>query len=233
VKLDIEIDGVVHQVAIEAPDGSGTAPVNGPALWRIQIDGEPVDTDACFLRPGVLSLLIGGRSYCIVLDNDLGAPVLTDPIMHIGAERIATGHYAINEYDEGRGRWILKRPTDRAKDQTYFLFGLTQAQLSRTLFPLGHLTKPEVREVARSRGLALAELVAVEDQDLRPRADQFPRDGEPREARAADQHVAVALLKRGALRSPLRRSYRHIANHTSAHRVVIAPAAVGYAACKR
>jgi len=89
VKLDIEIDGVVHQVAIEAPDGSGTAPVNGPALWRIQIDGEPVDTDACFLRPGVLSLLIGGRSYCIVLDNDLGAPVLTDPIMHIGAERIA------------------------------------------------------------------------------------------------------------------------------------------------
>ena len=89
MKLDIEIDGVVHQVAIEAPDGSGTAPVNGPALWRIQIDGEPVDTDACFLRPGVLSLLIGGRSYCIVLDNDLGAPVLTDPIMHIGAERIA------------------------------------------------------------------------------------------------------------------------------------------------
>ena len=56
-----------------------------------------------------------------------------------------------------RGRWILKRPADLAKDQTYFLFGLTQHQLAHTLFPLGHLTKPEVREVARERGLTLAQ----------------------------------------------------------------------------
>ncbi len=48
---------------------------------------------------------------------------------------------------QARGRWILKRPADLAKDQTYFLFGLTQEQLARTLFPLGHMTKPEVREV--------------------------------------------------------------------------------------
>ena len=75
----------------------------------------------------------------------------------IGAERIATGHYAVNEYDEARGRWILKRPADLAKDQTYFLFGLTQEQLARTLFPLGRMTKPEVREVARQHGLRLAE----------------------------------------------------------------------------
>jgi len=63
----------------------------------------------------------------------------------------------VNEFDPERGRWILKRPSDLAKDQTYFLFGLTQRQLSRTLFPLGRLTKPEVREVARQYGLALAE----------------------------------------------------------------------------
>ncbi|MGB8727001.1 MAG: aminomethyltransferase beta-barrel domain-containing protein, partial [Candidatus Sulfotelmatobacter sp.] len=50
-----------------------------------------------------------------------------------------------------------KRPADRSKDQTYFLFGLTQEQLSRTLFPLGGMTKPEVRELARRQGLALAE----------------------------------------------------------------------------
>ena len=55
------------------------------------------------------------------------------------------------------GRWLLKRPADRSKDQTYFLFGLTQEQLSRTLFPLGGMTKPEVRERARHHGLALAE----------------------------------------------------------------------------
>lgn len=75
----------------------------------------------------------------------------------IGAERIATGHYAVNEYDAKRGRWILKRPADLNKDQTYFLFGLTQEQLAHTLFPLGHMTKPEVREVARKHGLRLAE----------------------------------------------------------------------------
>jgi tRNA-specific 2-thiouridylase len=67
----------------------------------------------------------------------------------------------VNEFDAerdgGRGRWILKRPADLAKDQTYFLFGLTQEQLAHTLFPLGRLTKPEVREAARRHGLALAE----------------------------------------------------------------------------
>jgi tRNA-specific 2-thiouridylase len=75
----------------------------------------------------------------------------------IGADAVATGHYARVEFDDGRGRWLLKRPTDRAKDQTYFLFGLTQEQLSRTLFPLGGMMKPEVRELARKHGLALAE----------------------------------------------------------------------------
>jgi tRNA-specific 2-thiouridylase len=59
--------------------------------------------------------------------------------------------------DEDNGRWLLKRPVDRAKDQTYFLFGLTQDQLSHTLFPLGGMTKPQVRELARQHGLALAE----------------------------------------------------------------------------
>src|SRR5213078_4689584 len=75
----------------------------------------------------------------------------------IGAETLATGHYARVEFDEQRERWLLRRPADLAKDQTYFLFGLTQEQLSRTLFPLGGMTKPEVRELARKHGLALAE----------------------------------------------------------------------------
>jgi tRNA-specific 2-thiouridylase len=75
----------------------------------------------------------------------------------IGAERVATGHYARVAFDEARGRWLLKRPADSSKDQTYFLFGLTQDQLSRTVFPLGDMTKPQVRELARHHGLALAE----------------------------------------------------------------------------
>jgi tRNA-specific 2-thiouridylase len=70
---------------------------------------------------------------------------------------VATGHYARVDFDEKTQRWLLKRPADHSKDQTYFLFGLTQEQLSRTLFPLGDMTKPQVRERARQHGLALAE----------------------------------------------------------------------------
>ncbi|HLI82419.1 MAG TPA: tRNA 2-thiouridine(34) synthase MnmA [Bryobacteraceae bacterium] len=72
----------------------------------------------------------------------------------VGARRIATGHYARVRY--ANGRYQLLRAVDSSKDQTYFLFGLTQAQLARTLFPLGEMTKPEVRELARSLDLAVA-----------------------------------------------------------------------------
>src|SRR5579863_10192606 len=110
------------------------------------------------VRPFVDEYLHGRTPIpCSLCNNHLKFDQLLQTARSIGADRIATGHYAINEFDPLRDRWILKRPVDRAKDQTYFLFGLTQAQLARTLFPLGYLTKPEVREVARRRGLALAE----------------------------------------------------------------------------
>jgi tRNA-specific 2-thiouridylase len=75
----------------------------------------------------------------------------------IGADCVATGHYAQVTFNEETGRWLLKRPADKSKDQTYFLFGLTQEQLSRTMFPLGAMTKPEVRELARKHALVIAE----------------------------------------------------------------------------
>jgi tRNA-specific 2-thiouridylase len=114
------------------------------------------------VRPFVDEYLAGRTPIpCSLCNNHLKFDQLLNTARSIGAERIATGHYAVNEYDAtrdgGRGRWILKRPADLAKDQTYFLFGLTQEQLSRTLFPLGRITKPEVRNVARERGLRLAE----------------------------------------------------------------------------
>jgi tRNA-specific 2-thiouridylase len=110
------------------------------------------------VRPFVAEYLAGRTPIpCSLCNNHLKFDQLLQTARSIGAERIATGHYAVNEYDATRGRWILKRPADKAKDQTYFLFGLTQEQLAHTLFPLGRLTKPEVREVARQRGLALAE----------------------------------------------------------------------------
>jgi tRNA-uridine 2-sulfurtransferase len=110
------------------------------------------------VRPFVSEYLAGRTPIpCSLCNNHLKFDQLLKTARSIGASRIATGHYAVNEYDPERGRWILKRPADLAKDQTYFLFGLTQEQLGHTLFPLGGLTKPETREAARQHGLALAE----------------------------------------------------------------------------
>jgi tRNA-uridine 2-sulfurtransferase len=75
----------------------------------------------------------------------------------IGAERIATGHYARLRHDESTGRIQLLRGVDRSKDQAYFLFGLTQEQLERAVFPLGELSKELVRSIARAKGLPVAE----------------------------------------------------------------------------
>jgi tRNA-specific 2-thiouridylase len=110
------------------------------------------------VRPFVDEYLAGRTPIpCSLCNNHLKFDQLLKTARSIGATSIATGHYAVNEYDPARQRWILKRPADLAKDQTYFLFGLTQEQLAHTLFPLGRMTKPEVREVARRHGLALAE----------------------------------------------------------------------------
>jgi tRNA-uridine 2-sulfurtransferase len=110
------------------------------------------------VRPFVQDYLSGRTPIpCSLCNNHLKFDQLLIVARQIGADRLATGHYARVEFDEGRGRWLLKRPADLAKDQTYFLFGLTQDQLSRTIFPLGGMTKPEVRDLARKHGLALAE----------------------------------------------------------------------------
>ncbi len=110
------------------------------------------------VRPFVEQYLSGRTPIpCSLCNNHLKFDQLLIVAQQIGADALATGHYARVEFDEKLGRWLLKRPTDRSKDQTYFLFGLTQAQLSRTLFPLGGMMKPEVRQLAQQRGLALAQ----------------------------------------------------------------------------
>ncbi|MGA7886426.1 MAG: tRNA 2-thiouridine(34) synthase MnmA [Acidobacteriaceae bacterium] len=113
--------------------------------------------EADVVRPFVREYLSGRTPIpCSLCNNHLKFDQLLVRARQIGADRIATGHYARNEYDPARGRWILSRPVDEAKDQTYFLFGLTQEQLARTIFPLGSYRKPEVREIAAQHGLAIA-----------------------------------------------------------------------------
>ena len=110
------------------------------------------------VRPFVEEYLAGRTPIpCSLCNNHLKFDQLLIVARQIGADYVATGHYAQVAFDEQRNRWLLKRPADRSKDQTYFLFGLTQEQLSRTLFPLGGMTKPEVRELARQHGLLIAE----------------------------------------------------------------------------
>ena len=110
------------------------------------------------VRPFVEEYLSGRTPIpCSLCNNHLKFDQLLVVARQIGADRVATGHYAQVAFDEPTGRWLLKRPADKSKDQTYFLFGLTQEQLSRTLFPLGGMTKPEVRELARKYSLLIAE----------------------------------------------------------------------------
>lgn len=106
------------------------------------------------VRPFVGSYLRGETpSPCILCNNYVKFHHLVERAAQIGAERVATGHYARVRYDDDRGRWLLLRGVDSRKDQSYFLFGLTQDQLCRTLFPLGELTKEEVRDIAKNAGL--------------------------------------------------------------------------------
>jgi tRNA-uridine 2-sulfurtransferase len=110
------------------------------------------------VRPFVEDYLSGRTPIpCSLCNNHLKFDQLLLTARQIGAEKVATGHYARVGFDSDRGRWLLRRPFDTAKDQTYFLFGLTQEQLAHTLFPLGGMAKPQVRELAASYGLVLAQ----------------------------------------------------------------------------
>ena len=94
---------------------------------------------------------------CVHCNGDLKFASLVERAESFGAPMVATGHYAQVDFDEQTARYRLKRGTDARKDQSYFLFTLTQAQLSHAMFPVGGLDKPAVREVARELGLVVAE----------------------------------------------------------------------------
>jgi tRNA-specific 2-thiouridylase len=109
------------------------------------------------VQPFVEEYLAGRTPIpCTLCNNYIKFDRFLEMADSVGAHRIATGHYARVRYDEASGRYQLLRARDGSKDQTYFLFGLTQKQLARTLFPLGEMVKPEVRELAREMDLAVA-----------------------------------------------------------------------------
>ena len=93
---------------------------------------------------------------CIVCNKALKFGLMLEKARALGYDEIATGHYAQVEQDPETGRYLLKRAKDMSKDQTYFLYCLSQDQLAHTLFPLGNLRKEEIRDLAEQAGLVTA-----------------------------------------------------------------------------
>lgn len=109
------------------------------------------------VRPFVDSYLSGETPIpCVACNSRLKFAKLVELAEGAGADVVATGHYARVDRDAQSGRYLLKRGVDFSKDQSYFLFELTQDQLARACFPLGELTKPEVRAIAAKHGLPTA-----------------------------------------------------------------------------
>lgn len=149
---------------------------------------------------------------CIACNKHVKFGALLDRALALGADKLATGHYARVERDEGAGRWLLKTATHPEKDQSYVLYCLTQYQLGHTLFPLGGLSKEEIRALAAESGLATAhkgdsqDICFIPDGDyagfIRRHAgrDPVPGDFVDREGRVLGQHAGVICYTLGQRR---------------------------------
>lgn len=110
------------------------------------------------VEPFVAGYLAGETPIpCVACNSRLKFASLDKMAVSLGCDKVATGHYARVEYDEAAKRYRLLRGRNYAKDQSYFLWELTQEQLSRAYFPLGEMHKEEVRAVARDADLYTAE----------------------------------------------------------------------------
>ena len=123
------------------------------------------DFERDIVKPFVASYLEGETPIpCVACNSRLKFASLDRLARSLGCERVATGHYARLRFDATSGRHRLLRGADPRKDQSYFLWELTQEQLSHAMFPLGEMTKAEVRAAARESGLAVAE--KAESQEI-------------------------------------------------------------------
>lgn len=94
---------------------------------------------------------------CIDCNRYIKFEQLMNRAKELQFDYVVTGHYAISEYDEKRGRYILRKAVDETKDQSYVLYSLTQEQLKHIIFPLGKMTKAEARKIAEEQGFVNAD----------------------------------------------------------------------------
>ncbi len=157
-----------------------------------------------------VSEYLGGRTPnpCVMCNREIKFDRLWSRARALDADFIATGHYARINRDD-RGRFHLLRAADDAKDQSYFLFSLGQAELSRTLFPLGEMTKAEVRARARELGLATAD--KPESQEI-----CFVPDGDY--ARFVERNSNPSAIRQGKI---IDGAGRALAGHDGVHRFTV------------
>jgi tRNA-specific 2-thiouridylase len=138
-------------------------------------------------------------SPCVLCNSHMKFDRLVRMARDVEATHIATGHYARVVYDGKSGRYLLLRARDGRKDQAYFLFALSQEQLAKAVFPLGDLTKEQVRETARRHGLIVAdksesqEICFIPDGDYASFIERYGEgmDGKSGAARSFSQGPVV------------------------------------------
>ncbi|HTQ54494.1 MAG TPA: tRNA 2-thiouridine(34) synthase MnmA [Bryobacteraceae bacterium] len=150
------------------------------------------------IAPFVSEYLAGRTPIpCTLCNNFIKFDQFLEMADSVGARHIATGHYARIAWHAASGRYQLRKAVDETKDQTYFLFGLTQAQLARSLFPLGEMRKSDVRQLAREMDLTVAdkdesfEICFVPNGDYAAFMDAYLRDKGVAAARTAGQIVTT------------------------------------------
>lgn len=147
---------------------------------------------------------------CIMCNQEMKFDLLLKKASELGANTLATGHYARIEYDKNRARFLLKKGINRAKDQSYFLFSMTQEQLSRVLFPLGgYENKDDVRTLLREAGIQIAE--KEESQDI-----CFVDDHGY--AAFIEEHMKDRSVKKGKILSP---DGKVLGDHEGIHKFTI------------
>lgn len=142
------------------PEKTGTAKEIDDAAkvaQRLGVDFQVFPMEAAFREKVINSFIssyLGGETPnpCIECNRHLKFGEMLDRALAQGFDYIATGHYVRKEYDIDSGRYILKKGLDKSKDQSYVLYTLTQHQLSHSLFPLGDMTKEQVRTLAEGEG---------------------------------------------------------------------------------
>lgn len=133
------------------------------ASFRTQV----VDSFICAYESGLTP------NPCVVCNKCMKFGVLLDMALELGFQKVSTGHYAQVRYDDTSGRYLLCKAADTAKDQTYFLAGLSQHQLAHTVFPLGGLTKDQARSIAEEQGFINARKRDSQDICFIPDGDYF------------------------------------------------------------